>query len=182
MPPDAPRDAAAVFRDTVTALARAIARLEPGPLAELRRFDPDDGAPPAAFWKLVHVCALENAWRDLRAWERVAHALAVLTPTGRDPAKRSCHDATAPFGLALARAKVSEARVMRLLAAEAPQRREILTRLCRRLARADARLDAPQLARLLIHDDAPDELRRLANDYYRAPTEPAPTDREPADV
>ncbi|MFN3615931.1 MAG: type I-E CRISPR-associated protein Cse2/CasB [Rubrimonas sp.] len=182
MPPDAP---APTFADAVRRLAREIALLEPGPLAELRRLDPE--APPAAFWRLVHRCDLAAAHRDLRGWERLARALAVLTPTGRDPSKRPAHDGAAPLGRVVADAGVSEQRVMRLLAAAPPQRREILARLCRRLARADMRLDAVQLGRLMIDDQAGETLRRLASDYYgaqaeAAPAKPAPTEKEPADV
>src|SRR5690606_6916585 len=100
-------------------------------------------------------------------------ALALLTPTGNDPEKRSAHDAGTPLGRALFQAGVSEQRVAKALNAPLPQRRDALMRLVRVLARADIRFDTRELARLLLFSSSvPSEqfnpLRRLAQTYYAA--------------
>lgn len=155
----------------VVGLAAALARSAPGPLAELRRMDPGQGAP--AFWQLYYQLRLDRQTGDDAGWEWVAQALALLTPTGRDPAKLSTHDGHVPLGRALHAAGVGELRMAAVLNAPLPQRRVALIRLVRMLARDQARLDTRDLARLLLFANADvrnpqNPLRRLAQSYYAA--------------
>jgi CRISPR system Cascade subunit CasB len=156
----------------VVRLAGEIARAEPGALAALRRMDPQDGPWPAPFWRLLHACGLREAWGaaedTAQDWAWVVHALALLTPTGRDEAKAMAHEPGLRLGAVLAEADVSEARLARLLAAGQAQRRIALVRVCRRLAQTDARVDAVALARLLLQRMPEKPLRRLADQYYAA--------------
>lgn len=156
--------------DAVFALGAALAKLPPGPLAELRRAHPGKGA--AAFWRVYHQQALDTQPDRDADWEWVVAALARLTPTGNDPDKRSAHTAGVSLGQALFRTGVSEPRVAKVLNSALPQRREALMRLVRVLARAGTTFDTRELARLLLFAD-PDParenpLRRLAREYYAA--------------
>lgn len=169
--PEAGIPATKSLDDAVFDLGVALAKLPPGPLAELRRAEPGDGV--ASFWRVYHEQGLEAQHGGSVDWEWVAMALALLTPTGNDPDKRSAHDAGTPLGQALFKAGVSELRVAKVLNSPLPQRREALMRLVRMLARAEARFDTRELARLLLfaNDDpaAPrNPLRRLARTYYAA--------------
>lgn len=147
---------------TIVRLAGTIAHLAPGELAELRRMRPGQGG--AAFWRLFHALGLSGA---PEGWEAATQAIALLTPTGRDPGKRSAHDPARPLGHALHLAGVSHLRFARLLATPHPMRRTALTRLVRVLARAGAGLDLRHLVRLFLMDRENDK-RRLARDYYEA--------------
>lgn len=173
MPPDAVdnarlADGGDALTPKVIRLAGEIARAEPGALAALRRMDPQDGAWPVPFWRLLHACGLREAWSTAEDWAWVVHALALLTSTGRDEAKAMAHKPGLRLGAVLAEAGVSEARLARLLAAGQAQRRIALVRVCRRLAQTDARVDAVALARLLLQRMPEKPLRRLADEYYAA--------------
>jgi len=158
--------------DAVFKLGVALAKLPPGPLAQLRRATPGDGI--ASFWRVYHLqkLAAQRGMADAD-WEWVVAALALLTPTGNDPEKRSAHEAGTSLGRALFAVGVSELRVARVLNAPFVERREALMRLVRVLARADARFDTRELAKLLLFpneepSDPKNPLRRLARDYYAA--------------
>lgn len=175
MPDPATTDAPARkgLNEAVFALGTHLAKLPPGPLAELRRMQPSNGA--GAFWRVYFApdVTLDQQMGDTLAWEWVVHALALLTPTGNDPKKRSAHDAKVPLGQALHGIKVSEARISQVLEAGLDQRRDYLIRLVRMLAREGVRFNTTDLARVLLfaHDDprAKDNaLRRLAQTYYAA--------------
>ena len=148
-------------------LAYEIARLDPGSVAALRR-GPLSGAGAAAFWKLIAEYDPNDAVRNETGWAALIQAIAVLTPKGRDPDKKSAHDPLLPMGRALYTAGVSELRLARLLAASTDLRRELTIRVCRRLAAsAQNRFDLLTLVRfILFGDDKTD--RQIARDYYRA--------------
>lgn len=158
--------------DAVFDLGVHLTRLPPGPLSELRRMEPGDGIGP--FWRVYFApgVALDQQKESALAWEWVVHALALLTPTGNDPEKRSAHDGKVPFGKALYAIGVSEARVAQVLNATLDQRREYLLRLVRMLARDGLRFNTGELAQLLLfaQDDPRKDnaLRRLAQTYYAA--------------
>lgn len=156
--------------DAVFDLGTALARLPPGPLAELRRAHPGKGA--AAFWRVYHQQRLDAQPGHDADWEWVVTALARLTPTGNDPDRRSAHAAGTSLGRALFRAGVREPRVAKVLNAGLRQRRGALMRLVRMLARTGATFDTRELARLMLFAD-PDParenpLRHLAREYYAA--------------
>lgn len=174
--PDIPSPEAAPrksLNDAVFGLGVHLARLPPGPLADLRRMQPGTGV--GAFWRVYFApdVALDGQAGDAFAWEWVVHALALLTPTGNDPEKRSAHDGKVPLGQALHGIRVSEARVSQVLEAALDQRRDHLLRLVRMLAREGVRFNTVDLARLLLFPQADprakdNALRRLAQTYYAA--------------
>lgn len=155
-----------VGRGTIAALAQQLGRDDypPGDLAQLRRLNADrpDGS---AFWRLV-VDYAPSALDD----EPVARALAICL---RGMAIMRAFLAGAPrrLGIALAEARVSEQRVLRLLRADGRRLDEELRQLARLLASKgeDGRFDwadAFWLLRTADRDDA--KVRRaIARDYYR---------------
>lgn len=161
------------LNEAVFALGVHLTRLPPGPVAELRRMTPGDGA--GAFWRAYFEpdVALDKQPGDSIDWEWVVNALALLTPAGNDPEKRSAHDGKVPLGQALHDLGASETRVAQVLEAPLDQRRDYLLRLVRMLAREGTRFNTVDLARLLLPTDldprAPNHpLRRLAQTYYAA--------------
>ena len=157
----------------VPELARAIAALEPGPAAALRR-GPQNGAGAAAFWKLLASYGPDYELDGDReeGWGTLAQAIAILTPKGRnrdDAPREPAHDPRTAMGTALYDAGVSELRLARLLTVPKPMRRTLVVRLCRRLAAADQRrFDLRTLANFIWYGQ--DAGRRIARDYYRAQT------------
>lgn len=156
----------------VARLARAIAVLDPGPAAALRR-GPQHGAGAAAFWMLLARYGPNHELDENReeAWAVLIQATAILTPKGRrseDPPNVSVHDPQMPMGAAVHDAGVSEVRLARLLMAPKQMRRTLTVRLCRRLAAAEQRrFDLRTLANFILFgsDHAG---RRIAREYYRA--------------
>ena len=147
-------------------LASEIARLDSGPAAALRR-GPLAGAGTAAFWKLTMQHA-PSAARDEAGWAALLQAIAILTPKGRDPNKKSAHERQVPMGSALYSAGLSELRLAALLAATTDRRRESAARVCRRLAASEqSRFDLVTLARFILFGDESTD-RRIARHYYRA--------------
>lgn len=165
------------WADIAEAIAVELRRLDPGPLAVLRRMGPG-GAP--ALWRLsaryAEIC------RQPEEWRAITRILAILTPKGRaedrtpiahhlplgqalcdggDPAWR-------PDDPAAAKGVVSEDRLARFLATRGPARAVALERLARALTR-----DLPGNARIRPADIAfavlqpADPYNRIARDYYR---------------
>lgn len=157
----------------VAELARAIAALEPGPAAALRR-GPQNGAGAAAFWKLLarYGPGYELDRDREEGWGTLVQAIAILTPKGRNrdnAPKEPAHDPRRAMGAALHDAGVSELRLARMLTASQRLRRTLVLRLCRRLAAADERrFDLRTLANFIWYGH--DAGRRIARDYYRAQT------------
>jgi hypothetical protein len=163
----------------IVAVVHDLLRLEPGPLAALRRTSP--GAGCAAFWRVYHRASLAESPRPASAdWEHALHALALLIPTGRDQTKASPHDARTALGSALFEAGVSHERLARLIATPFAARREALARLARRLAREERPFDVRHLARLMLRDSRGD-LRLLASAYYGAEAAAEHSEKEKAD-
>ncbi len=155
-------------KDVIPAISKAIARLDPGPAAALRH-GPLNGAGAAAFWKLLAEYSPVGAVCRESAWAAVIQAIAVLTPKGRDPGKQPAHDYALQMGRALFKAKVSELRLARLLAARPVLRRELAVRVCRRLAATGPnRFNLVTLADFVLSANADSTARRIARDYYRA--------------
>ncbi len=151
--------------NVIPALARAVATLDPGSAAALRR-GPLSGAGAAAFWNLL---ARYSPDGDEHKWAALIQAIAILTPKGRKPGKDSAHHGELSMGKALHEAHVSEQRLARLLAAPPHQRSELLVRTCRRLARTDfKRFNLITVGQFLLSSDNSPAARRIARDYYRA--------------
>lgn len=166
-----------------------LAGLDPGPLAQLRRIDveaPDFNAP--YFWLLA-------ARFDIRPcqehrWARIIQIMVILTEKGRDDNKPSPHQRRAEtngwrgLGTALCdgadpswpprdernpRPVYSETRLARLLASRGKTRADLIVRAARMLAAKKpqgAAIDCVDIAWLLLDEDNPEIIRRVARDYY----------------
>ena len=155
------------LREAIPKIAFEIARLDPGSAAALRR-GPLQGAGAAAFWKLLAKQNPVGATRNQAGWAALIQAIAVLTPKGQDPEKKSAHDYSLSMGRALHKARFSELRLARLLAAAPELRREVAVRTCRRLAAGEFnRFDLVTLGDFVLFGGG-DTDRRIARDYYRA--------------
>lgn len=145
--------------NAVRALAHAEAT---GELASLRRLDLDDPRSPSFFRILVRcVPAERHGHDDIRRFALLLAILA-LRPDGLAGSRR--------LGHALAEAKVSEARVERLLAARGGTFRDLMHRTARLLARA-GELPYRGIGALVLAGDRPhaEELRLgIARDYWSA--------------
>lgn len=173
-PPPSPDDFGARLNSAAAGIAGAIARLDPGPAAQLRRGPlAEVGAP--AFWLLLSRFDLMTFARDLEGWAAVLQGMAILTSKGRDRGKPSAHDPAMPVGRALSEAGFSELRLLRLLSAPGETRRDLALRACRMLARKSARIDWRQMARLILFGDQATS-RRIAEHYYSTLDRAAPDD------
>ena len=162
--------------DRIEACAAEISRLDPGPLARLRR-EPDEGAGTAEFWRLKHR-HLQN--RDHDDAVTFVQCLAILTAKGDPEGKKPVHAAKPSLGEILvtggaddwggagAQPVYSEPRLARLLASRGETRRDLVRRMCRLLERSGARFDVWSLAGLIFHphDHERGAEQRLAEDYY----------------
>ena len=148
-------------------ISSEIARLEPGPAAALRR-GPLHGAGAAAFWRLLANFKPIGATRNEFGWAALIQAIAILTPKGRDPGKRSAHDYSLSMGRVLFDAGLSELRLARMLAAGPDVRPEVAIRICRRLAAREAiPFNLVTLGDFVLYG-GDRTARRIARDYYRA--------------
>lgn len=158
---------------TVVAAAHALRVLQPGPLADLRRMDPDAGSP--AFWRLA-ARHPDTIGQRPAEWVEIIRILAILTPKGAPENRLPLHDASHPLGAVLCdggdpswsgdRPVLSEVRLAQLLAARGPARIAALTRTARMLARSrapTAGLDVRGVAWAVLD---PQASARIAKDYY----------------
>ena len=159
------------------AAARDLQKLDPGPLAELRRTDGEAGAP--WFWRLAARHPETIGREDKQAeWMEIVRILAILTEKGDPERRSSLHDPKRRLGRALCdgghendwpgapRPVLSERRLAQLMAARGPQRAVLLTRAARMLARSrdpKTGIDVADIAWTLL---APDNRRQLAESYY----------------
>ncbi len=149
----------------VAALRHALAAVDPGTIASLRRCDPD--SPPAAFYRVtvdvldehLHQNGPRRDAEETR-WAVVVSAMAtaqgLLAPV--------------PLGEALARAGVAEMRVTRLLEASSAQLPEIVRNIVHQLVQKAQPFDPNELADLVLtagshHEREP--RRRIARSFYR---------------
>ena len=157
------------LREVIPKIASDIARLDPGPAAALRR-GPLHGAGAAAFWKLLAEHDPVVGHNDA-GWAALLQAIAILTPKGRDPQKRSAHDYSLPVGRVLWEAGLSELRLARLLSVAPESRRDVAVRTCRRLAAGEFnRFNLVTLGEFVLFG-GDRTAHRIARDYYRARTD-----------
>lgn len=172
---------------TVADIGHALASLDPGPLAELRRmsFDTDHPGTPM-FWRLVNKYQLHGKEKP---WANIIQMMAILTDKGDPEGRLSPHaarnEANGWRGLGHAlcdggdlawgagesdpRPMLSETRFARLLAAKGKTRGDLLRRAIRALAAkkpGGAAVDCADIARLLLFSGAPRTTRKLADHYY----------------
>ena len=155
------------LHEIVPRLAFEITRLDPGSAAALRR-GPRGGAGVAAFWKLMAEYVPNATAAQETDWATLVQCIALLTPKGRNPSKKTAHDHSVPMGHALNSAGFSELRLARLLAAPQKMRRTLSIRLCRWLAGSEQnRFNLVTLGQFILFGaDSTD--RRIAREYYRA--------------
>ena len=165
--PQSSRTARGHLHEIVPRLASEITRLDPGSAAALRR-GPLDGSGVAAFWKLMTEHVPDVTTKQETGWATLVQCIALLTPKGREPTKKSAHEHSVPMGQALHKAGLSEVRLARLLAAPQDMRQTFSVRLCRWLATGDQnRFNLVTLGQfILFGDDSTD--RRIAREFYRA--------------
>jgi CRISPR system Cascade subunit CasB len=173
----------------VSKIGNALANLDPGPLAELRRMSLAGDAPGAAyFWRLASRYDFGGGDR-LHTWARVVQLMAILTDKGASDGKQSPHepsrkenhwrglghtfcdggDQTWGNGQTSPRPMLSEQRFARLLAAKGQARFELMERAIRALAAKKSPgvgVNCADLARFLLDPDNPSHARKLARDYY----------------
>lgn len=170
-----------VEKSVVTA-AFEIGKLEPGPLAELRRMNNNLGSP--LFWRLASIFPdTIGSINKQDEWISIIRILAILTEKG-DPKKRGkLHNPNRPLGQVFCDGgnpgnmwpenskinpspKFSEHRFMQLLSSRGKQRAVLLERAARILARTMASgsgLDVRHLAWAYLN---PEKGKKLASEYY----------------
>lgn len=159
-PPD---DARPELGEMLFRLAQNVAKLEPGPLAHLRRMDPD-GPGEGAFW----VLATHHGLRTDAAGLRLVQLLALLTPKGAPYPPKKLHDSKRAFGTALFEANYPEMRLLRFLTLPFEARGDALERMARWLAaKGHGGLNTLDIALLLFSREV-EPVRRLAQTYYAA--------------
>ena len=154
--------------------AHALRLLDPGPLAELRRMEPEIAAP--AFWCLAARYPDTIGARSAE-WVEIIRILAILTPKGDPEGRPALHDPTRQLGWVLCeggdpgwsggRPVLSERRLAQLLASRGPARGVALTRAARALAQGRpsyAGLDVRGIAWAILN---PTSTARIAEQYYR---------------
>lgn len=184
-----PQTDQAELKDTIFAIGRTVAGLEPGALADLRRMslDGDDAGAPY-FWRLAARHDFGRAAR-LEIWSRIVRVMAILTDKGATEGKRSPHEPPTKdngwrgLGHALCdggdlgwgrgetapRPLLSELRFARLVAARGATRAELMERAARALAAKKppgSGVNCTDLAWFLLDPDNPSHARKLARDYY----------------
>jgi CRISPR type I-E-associated protein CasB/Cse2 len=134
-----------------------------GPLADLRRFDPNEiASAPPALHRLLARHVEDESWLygdGLARWALLVHCLALAAPDGIR--------ANQKLGAALFEASFNEGRLTKLLKADEAALPVVAPRVVRFLVAARKQLPAAELADLIL--DGSDAARlRIARDYYRA--------------
>ena len=173
--------------------AAILQHLDPGPLAELRRMDPEIGAP--AFWRLAARHPDTIGRQDKQdQWVEIIRIFAILTPKGgrghgggafgEGPDQREhLHNPRRRLGAVLCdggvpdphwppkdggtpRPMLSEFRLAKLLAARGQQRSVLLKHAAQMILRSrqDIGINVADIALVLLR---PADGRRLAEHYYR---------------
>jgi CRISPR type I-E-associated protein CasB/Cse2 len=156
-------------------------RFGTGPLAELRRLDPDGPLSEPALHRLL--TNVPESWLvgdGLRRWTLIVHAMALAAPDGLK--------ATARLGSALLASGFKEGRLVNLLDATSDELLTALPRAVRFLVTRGHSLNAFALADLVLSASRDDGgwsesvRRRIAQDYYRAEARAATGSSEAAEA
>ena len=153
------------LKEVVPEIARIVARLGPGPAAELRR-GPTSGAGAAAYW---HIAAEYDLRSSDDIMPKFVQIVAILTPRGNidESPFFSAHKAGIPMGRALFNAGIREFRLSRFLDTPKLMRPDSAVRICRRLARSEhAQFNLLSLAYFLY--DTGNVAQEIAREYYKA--------------
>lgn len=157
--------------------------LSPGPLAELRRME--RGNPAPAFWRLAARYPATIGRRDQEEeWMQIVRILAILTPRGEPEKRPRLHVAARRLGTVLCdggdiswpgesrgepRPAYGEGRFGKLLESKGAQRRTLLTRAARSLARSmplGSGVNVADIAFAILHPDRDSVNNGLARSYY----------------
>jgi CRISPR system Cascade subunit CasB len=148
------------LEDAVFRLASAVVKLQPGPLARLRRME-HEGPGEGDFWQL----AVEHNLRAETTYLALVRLLALLTPKGGPGGKR-LHDRGTAFGAALASSNYPERRLLRFLSLPREKRADALETMVRWLAaKGHDGVNCADLYQLLLSPDVKHD-RRLAHTYF----------------
>ena len=184
-----PNKQASTLHETIFAIGRTLAGLEPGALADLRCEAGDaTAARPAYFWRLAarHAAIRYNE----ESWLRIIRIMAILTDKGAPEGKPSPHVGKSSannwrgLGAALCdggdrqwgigqrdpRPMLSELRFARLLAATGDMRADLMERAARALTAkkspGTSGVDCTDLARFLLCPNDPKPGQTIARSYY----------------
>lgn len=165
--------------NTISAISQDMRKAGTGDLAQLRRMA-FSGERSGLFWQWK----AQHAWRDTDdpAWEAILTGMAMLTPKGAPFmagggwAKDAPHGKGQSFGTAMSLAKVSPARLNRLLASRGEARRTLTLRTLRMLARENAPINFVEVARFLLYPDEDQHSFAIARPYFKAAQSAARTD------
>ncbi|MBF0185572.1 MAG: hypothetical protein HQM06_14465 [Magnetococcales bacterium] len=174
MPPD---DNAIGLGEAISRASAFLLRLDPGPLARLRRMAVN-GPSETAFWQLAGKCGFLADFQEDK-WLQLVKIMAILTPKG-DPANRGrLHQSEYAFGTALCDGAqpgwsgeipfFSERRLARFLTLPFARRGEALEGMARMLAAnrtPNSGINCLDIACLLFSDDVK-HTRKLASTYYK---------------
>ena len=170
-------------KKSVEKAALEIGKLEPGPLAELRRINNNLGSP--LFWRLASIFPdTIGSTNKQEEWIVIIRIMAILTEKGDPNTRGALHDKDRPLGQVLCdggnpgnewieeselkpRPKFSEHRFIQLLTSRGKQRFILLERAARILTRTRASgsgLDVKDLAWACLK---PENVRKLADAYYK---------------
>lgn len=166
--------------ETIATVSQKLLGLDSGPLAELRRMEPD-GAGTPIFWRLAAELSFHSD--QTREWMQIIRILAILTPKSRLNPTVRLHDRSRWLGRVLCdggnpawptdrnspRPALSEERFARLLATPVAQRGEALTRTARMLARSRAPelgVNCAEVARFVLDSGDSRLLQNIARAYY----------------
>ena len=162
------RDEPTGSKTSVTSIVNRIAGslgrdIGAGDLAALRRLDPEDPASPE-FWRIMAAYVPSDTlpqgdpWlaQAERRWAIVLNALAILA---------GLHERTVPLGVALAGARYSELRFVRLLRARDAALADHVRSAARYLAAKGQGANCADLARL-VFSESESVRRKIARDYY----------------
>lgn len=171
-----------IVEKSVLISALEIGKLEPGPLAELRRMKNNLGSP--LFWRLASNFPDTIGSNKHDEWVVIIRILAILTEKGDPKARGKLHNPNRPLGQVLCDGgnpgntwpensktkpspKFSEHRFMQLISSRGKQRAVLLERAARILARTMAPrsgLDVRHLAWAYLY---PENGKILAREYYK---------------
>jgi CRISPR system Cascade subunit CasB len=166
--------------ETVESISKKLLGLDSGPLAELRRLEPNEAGTPM-FWRMAAEYGFSDV--ELGAWKQIVRIMALLTPRGDRSNEVRLHERTRSLGAVLcdggdpgwppkgadAAPVLSEKRLARFLATPADQRGESLERIARMLARSrspKSGVNCTEIAHLLLYPDKTKHLEDVARYYY----------------
>lgn len=153
-------------RELVANLRGVLAHADPGTLAALRRADP--ASPPPAFYRVAVAVLDEHLANFADSGPRRDEIESRWTVIVSAMACAQGFLAAIPLGDALANARVTERRVLRLLEASAAQLPDLVRNVVHQLVHKGQPFDPNDLADLVLaRDDDRGPRRTIARSFYR---------------